>query len=118
MRGNLKQQAKSQNGNRSNIGGVREARGNLLVCLSRNSAIPLLTGITIAPLTTRIRDIPSEVVLTPEEDGVPETCVVNTDNIQTIQKENLRGLITELSPVRMKEVMEAVRFSLGFDDFE
>lgn len=89
-----------------------------VLILTRNSAISLLTGITIAPLTIRIRDIPSEVVITPEEDSVPETCVVNTDNIQTIQKENLRGLITELSPVRMREVIDAVRFSLGFDDFE
>lgn len=56
-----------------------------VLILTRTSAIPLLTGITVAPLTTTIRDIPSEVLLTPEEDGVPETCVVNTDNIQTIQ---------------------------------
>lgn len=70
-----------------------------VLILTRDSAIPLLTGITIAPLTTTIRDIPSEVVLTPEEDGVPEICVVNTDNIQTIQKENLDSLIITLSNV-------------------
>ena len=57
-----------------------------VLLLTRNSAILLLTGITVAPLTTTIRDIPSEILLTPEEDGVPETCVVNMDNIQTIYK--------------------------------
>lgn len=89
-----------------------------VLILTRDSAIPLLTGITIAPLTTTIRDIPSEVVLTPEEDGVPEICVVNTDNIQTIQKENLDSLITQLSHSRMCEVMEAIKFSLGFEALE
>jgi mRNA interferase MazF len=84
-----------------------------VLLLTRTSAIPLLTGITIAPLTTTIRDIPSEVLLTPEEDGV-----VNTDNIQTIQKENLDSFITQLSPARMREILDAIRFSLGFDAFE
>jgi mRNA interferase MazF len=86
-----------------------------VLLLTRDSAIPLLTGVTVAPLTTVIRDIPSEVLLTPEDDGVPEICVVNTDNIQTIQKENLGTFITHLSPVRMREVYEAIAFSLGLD---
>jgi mRNA interferase MazF len=86
-----------------------------VLLLTRDSAIPLLTGVTVAPLTTVVRDIPSEVILTPEDDGVPEICVVNTDNIQTIQKENLGTFITSLSPARMREVFEAIAFSLGFD---
>lgn len=89
-----------------------------VLLLTRNSAILLLTGITVAPLTTTIRDIPSEVLLTPEEDGVPETCVVNTDNLQTIQKENLGAFIAHLSQMRMLEVREAIKFSLGFDALE
>ena len=86
-----------------------------VLLLSRNSAIPLLTGITVAPITTTVRNIPSEVLLTVEEDGVPEDCVVNTDNIQTIQKTNLGAFITKLSPERMQEIKEAIAFSLGFD---
>jgi mRNA-degrading endonuclease toxin of MazEF toxin-antitoxin module len=57
----------------------------------------------------------TEVHLTPEDDGVPEICVVNTDNIQTIRKDNLNGFITKLSSERMREVMEAINFSLGPD---
>jgi mRNA-degrading endonuclease toxin of MazEF toxin-antitoxin module len=57
----------------------------------------------------------TEVLLTPEDDGVPEICVVNTDNIQTIRKDNLNGFITKLSAERMREVMEAINFSLGPD---
>lgn len=89
-----------------------------VLLLTRNSAIPWLTGITVAPLTTIIRDIPSEVILTPEEDGVPEICVVNTDNFQTVQKENLDTFITRLSQARMREILDAIQFSLGFDAFE
>ena len=87
-----------------------------VLLLTRNSAIPLLTGITVAPVTTVIRNIPSEVLLTVEEDAMPEDCVVNTDNIQTIQKANLGAFITQLSPEKMQEVREAIIFSLGFDN--
>jgi len=86
-----------------------------VLILTRNSAIPFLTGITVAPITTTIRSIPSEVLLTPDEDGVFAECVVNTDNIQTIQKDNLCEFITQLSQGRMREVRAAIEFSLGFD---
>jgi mRNA-degrading endonuclease toxin of MazEF toxin-antitoxin module len=54
-------------------------------------------------------------MLTPVEDGVLEECVVNTDNIQTVQKFQLGDLITELTPERMREVRAAIEFALGFD---
>lgn len=86
-----------------------------VLVLTRTSAIPYLTGITVAPITTTFRRIASEVPLTPGEDGVLADCVVNTDNIQTIQKAQLGELITQLSPERMREVRLAVEFALGFD---
>ena len=86
-----------------------------VLILTRSSAIPFLTGITVTPVTTTIRDIPSEVLLTPEQDGLPETCAVNTDNIQTVQKNNLGEFIVQLSQERMRQVRAAIEFSLGFD---
>jgi mRNA interferase MazF len=86
-----------------------------VLILTRNSAIPFLTGITVAPLTTTIRGIPSEVLLTPAEDGVHASCAVNVDNIQTIQKSGLGTYLTHLSLERMREVRVAVEFALGFD---
>jgi mRNA interferase MazF len=86
-----------------------------VLILTRNSAISFLTGITVAPLTTRIRDIPTEIVLTPEEDGVATECAVNVDNIQTIRKTNLEEFLTTLSAERMREVRSAIEFALGFD---
>jgi mRNA interferase MazF len=86
-----------------------------VLILTRTSAISYLSGITVAKLTTTIRGAASEVLLTPGEDGVLAECVVNTDNIQTIQKHQLADLITELSPERMREVRTAIEFALGFD---
>lgn len=48
-----------------------------VLILTRNSAISYLTSVTVAQITTTIREIPSEVLLTPEADGVFEDCVVN-----------------------------------------
>ena len=86
-----------------------------VLILTRTSAIPYLSGITVAKVTKTIRGPASEVLLTPGVDGVLEECVVNTDNIQTIQKAQLGNLITELSPERMREVRTAIEFALGFD---
>lgn len=86
-----------------------------VLLLTRSSAIPYLTGITVAQITTTIRDMASEVLLTPGEDGMFGECVVNADSIQTIQRDQLSNLITELSPERMREVRVAIEFALGFD---
>jgi mRNA interferase MazF len=86
-----------------------------VLILARSSAIAFLTGITVAPIKTTIRGIPSEVLLTPDEAVMFADCVVNTDNIQTIQKANLDEFITQLSRERMREVRAAIEFSLGFD---
>jgi mRNA interferase MazF len=85
-----------------------------VLILTRDSAIQFLTGITIAPLTSTIRNIPSEVVLTPA-DGLFTDCAANFDNIQTVQKTNLGAFITHLSPAKMREVRTAIEFALGFD---
>jgi len=86
-----------------------------VLILTRNSAIPYLTGISVAQITTTIRGAPSEVLLTPADDGVFEECVVNAYNIQTIQKSQLGEFITELSLSRMREIRAAIEFALGFD---
>lgn len=86
-----------------------------VLILTRSSAISYLTGITVAQITTTIRGTASEVLLTPGEDDVLAECVVNTDNIHTIQKTLLGNFITELSPERMREVRAAIEFALGFD---
>ncbi len=82
-----------------------------VVILTRNEVISSLGEVTVAPLTTRIREIPSEVVLSPA-DGLPRDCVVNCDHIQTVQKGRLGALMTELPNDRMSAIASALRFAL------
>jgi mRNA interferase MazF len=86
-----------------------------VLILTRNSAIAVLNSVTIAPITSTIRSIPTEVVLT-EDDGMPNTCAANFDNIQTVSKTNIGDRIARLTARRMKEAVSAVSFALGFDE--
>ncbi len=82
-----------------------------VLVLTRDSIIPFLGEVTVAPITTRIRDIPSEVLLS-VEDGLPRECAVNCDHVQTVQRGKLGALITTLSPGVMDQVATAARFAL------
>ena len=83
-----------------------------VLLLSRNEAYAVRNLVTVAPLTTRIRHIPSEVPLG-TEDGIPKRCAVNLDTITTVSKEALARRITALTPPKLAEVDRAIRFSLG-----
>ncbi len=85
-----------------------------VLLLSRNEAYPVRQLVMVAPLTTRIRGIPSEVSLG-DEDGVARACVVNLDTIATIAKASLRERLTILTADKLKAVEEAVHFSLGLE---
>jgi mRNA interferase MazF len=76
-----------------------------------------LTRATVAPITTTVRGIPSEVVLGPE-DGMKEFCAVNLDNIQTVLQRDLGALIAILSSEKLDEVETAIGFALGFSGEE
>jgi mRNA interferase MazF len=86
-----------------------------VLILTRDSAIAMLHSVTVAPITSTIRNIPTEVVLT-EADGLPTTCAANFDNLQTVPKSNIGDRIARLTARRMKEAGTAVSFALGFDD--
>lgn len=85
-----------------------------VLILTRNSAIPVLTSLTVAPITTVIRSIPTEVSLG-QADGLFTDCAVNLDNIQTVRKAKIGAFITRLSPDHMHSVRRAIEFALGFD---
>ncbi len=84
-----------------------------VVILTRDSALEFLGEITVAPITSTIRDIPTEVLLT-EDDGMPRDCAVNLDHIQTVSKGKIGPLITTLSSVKVSELRSALLFALGF----
>ena len=83
-----------------------------VLILTRNSVLEYLGEVTVAPITSTIRDIPSEVLLS-RSDGMPRDCVVNFDHIQTVSKSRIGSLISVLSPERLEEVREAILFSLN-----
>ncbi len=83
-----------------------------VVILTRDSALEFFGKATVAPVTSTIRDIPSEVLLT-EADGMPRPCAVNLDHIQTVSKGRIGSLITTLSSARMSQVRQALRFALA-----
>jgi mRNA interferase MazF len=85
-----------------------------VVLLSRDEAYTVRNAVTVAELTTTIRNIPVEVQLGPE-DGVPKRCVANLDTIITIRKELLKERIVLLSSEKMQDINSAIRFALDSD---
>ncbi|MBT3256842.1 MAG: type II toxin-antitoxin system PemK/MazF family toxin [Deltaproteobacteria bacterium] len=82
-----------------------------VLILTRDSILEYLGEVTIAPVTTTIRDISSEVFLS-KDDGMPRDCVVNFDHIQTVSKGKIGSLITTISSDKRKHVREAILFAL------
>ena len=82
-----------------------------VLILTRDSIIEYLGEVTVAPVTSTIRDIPSEVYLS-KHDGMPRDCAVNCDHIQTVSKGKLGGLIAMLSKEKLADVRDAVTFAL------
>jgi mRNA interferase MazF len=83
-----------------------------ILVLTRDSILDYLGEVTVAPITTTIRDIPSEVILTQRE-GMPMECAVNLDHLQTVSKSKIGPLITAISSEKLKEVAGAIRFALN-----
>lgn len=85
-----------------------------VLLLSRNEAYNVRSLVIVAPVTTRIRKIPSEVPLG-VADGVPQDCVANLDTITTVPKDCLRNRVAVLSARKLKEIETAIHFSLGME---
>jgi mRNA interferase MazF len=85
-----------------------------VVVLTRDSAIGYLSTITVAPITSTIRGVPSEVVLD-EKDGMKAPCAVNLHNLVTVSRRRVGKRVSQLSSRRIAEICSAVRFSLGCD---
>jgi mRNA-degrading endonuclease toxin of MazEF toxin-antitoxin module len=82
--------------------------------LSRDEAYSIRALVTVAPVTTRIRHIPVEVPLGPE-DGLLQPCVMNLDTILTIAKTSLREHIATLTVEKLRAVEAAIRFALELE---
>jgi mRNA interferase MazF len=83
-----------------------------VVVLTRESAISYLSAVTVAPITSTVRGVPSEVLLT-EADGMKGACAVNLHNVVTVSKAHLGRRVAVLSSERLTEICVALGFALG-----
>jgi mRNA interferase MazF len=90
---------------------VRPDKSRPVLILTRDSVLEYLGEVTVAPITSMVRDIPSEVFLS-KADGMPQDCAVNCDHLQTVSKGKIGFLITSLSPAKMADIGRAIRFAL------
>ena len=84
-----------------------------VVILTRNSALDFLGEVTIALITSTIRDIPTEVILD-QKDGMKTLSAINLDHIQTVSKGKIGAYISKLSDSKLDEIKPALLFALGF----
>ncbi len=88
-----------------------DKKGPVLV-LTRDSILEYLGEVTIAPVTSTVRDIPSEVLLS-KQDGMKRDCAINLDHIQTVSKGRIGSLIIILSSEKLEQVRSAILFALN-----
>ena len=86
-----------------------------VVVLSRDAAIPRLGRALVAPCTTRIRGLPSEVVLEPGDDPVPKQSAVNLDSVESVSVGVLVDRLGRLSDDRMRQVCAALAVAVACD---
>lgn len=91
----------------------RPDKSRPVVILTIDSALEFLGEVTVAPVTSTIRDIPTEVLLG-RGDGMPGDCAVNLDHVQTVSRGKIGLLITTLSPRKLVEIRRSLLFALGF----
>jgi len=85
-----------------------------VLVLTRDTAIGRLSRATVAPITSTLRGVPSEVALD-EADGMKVPCAVNLHNLVTVFQHLLGKRLVQLNSQRMEEICAALRFSLGCD---
>ena len=85
-----------------------------VVLLSRDEAYQVRQLVTVAPVTTRVRNLPVEVPLSRAE-GLPKDCVVNADTLTTIPKRALSNRISNLPKKKIRSLNQAIVFALGLE---
>ncbi len=85
-----------------------------VLLLSRNQAYRILKRVTVAEISTTIRNIPVEIELGPKE-GLSLASVANLDNIHAVAISRLSSKIGELSVERAYDVERALGYALDTD---
>lgn len=85
-----------------------------VLVLTRDTALAALARPLVAPLTTRVRGLPSEVSLD-RDDGLPRECVVSLDNVQPLSRSVFVERITRLDAVAMRRVCRGLAAAMECD---
>lgn len=83
-----------------------------VIVLSRDVAIPRLRRVLIAPCTTTIRALPSEVILEPGNDPIPRRSAVNLDSVESVSVAVLVERLGRLADNRMQEICKALAIAV------
>jgi mRNA interferase MazF len=86
-----------------------------VVILSRQSVIPLLRTVMVAPITSTIHGVPSEVVVDVEQ-GIKHTSAINLDHVQTVDQSRLKRYVGHLDHRMMQQVCAALAIATGCGD--
>jgi len=87
-----------------------------VVVLSRDAAIPRLRRALVAPCTTTIRRLPSEVVLEIGDDPIPKRSAVNLDSVESVSLAVLVERLGRLSDERMRQICTALAVAVACND--
>jgi len=87
-----------------------------VVVMTRDAAIPRLRRTLIAPCTTTIRNLSSEVILEPGDDPIDRRCAVNLDSLESVSIAALVERIGRISDARMRQVCAALSVAVDCDD--
>lgn len=93
-------------------GEIEDVGRRPFLILTRSAAIPVLNNIVCAPITTTIRNIPSELSLD-AADGMPKPCVATMDNIRVVPKSRLVSRIITLRPDRLSDACRTLSIAMG-----
>ena len=86
-----------------------------ILVLTRQSAIQWLDTVMVAPVTSTIRGLPSEVIVGPNE-GLKRTSAVNLDHVQTVERSTLTQFVGTVPPETMRAVCHALAIATGCSD--
>lgn len=84
-----------------------------VLVLTRDPVADRIGSVSVAALTRTRRDLVSELLLNPDDDGVPTECVVNFDNIHTVPRAAFRRRVSSLSAARMAMACQSLRDAVG-----
>jgi mRNA interferase MazF len=78
-----------------------------VLIVTRSEAVPILSSVLVAPVTTTVREIPTEVPLGTDE-GLATPCAASFDNLRPLRRSLLTERVGRLSAVRRRELCRAL----------